>query len=148
MLTTGPIRLRALEPEDLELVYVLENEAEQWMWGATVEPLSRHLLRQYIEQSKGDIYADGQLRLVVECEGKAIGLADLFDLSPRNRRAEVGIILLPEYRGKGFGATAIGLLADYALHFLHLRLLLAHVSTRNPSALAAFHSAGFVTIAT
>ena len=64
MNTTLPyVRLRAMEPEDLELLYQIENEPELWQVGCTNVPYSRYLLRDFITRSTGDIYTDKQVRL-------------------------------------------------------------------------------------
>ena len=44
------IRLRAPEPEDLELMYRIENMPELWNISNTTVPYSRFLLKQYIAQ--------------------------------------------------------------------------------------------------
>ena len=63
---TPTLRLRALEPEDLELVYRIENDPTFWRHGSTTVPYSRYTLRQFIADSTGDIFRDGQVRLVIE----------------------------------------------------------------------------------
>lgn len=68
MFAADNIRLRALEPEDLEWLYSVENDEELWQWGSSNVPYSRYSLKTYIAESRHDIYADGQLRLVIETE--------------------------------------------------------------------------------
>ena len=68
MFAADNIRLRALEPEDLEWLYSVENDEELWQWGSSNVPYSRYTLKTYIAESRHDIYADGQLRLVIETE--------------------------------------------------------------------------------
>ncbi len=143
MFKEGNLELRALEPEDLELVLQLENDTELWRWGNSNVPYSRYTIRQYIEQNVNDIYADGQLRLVVSVNGQAAGLVDLINFDARNQRAEVGIVLLPSYRNKGYGLAALRLLDEYVRDFLHLRQLYAFVSVENESATALFLAAGY-----
>ena len=55
-----------MEPEDLDLLYRIENDRELWDVGVTNVPYSRYSLYQYISDATGDIYADRQVRLVVE----------------------------------------------------------------------------------
>lgn len=140
------IRLRAPEPEDLELMYRLENESSEWAVGCTTVPYSRFLLRQYIEQTTGDIYADKQVRLMIERKSDKLvmGCADLVNYEPMHQRAEVGIIIVPEYRGKGYGSMSLDVLCHYALDFLHLHQLVAYIAADNIGSLAMFRSQGFV----
>ena len=41
---SNKVRLRAMEPEDLDLLYEIENDIETWHVGAGNVPYSRYLL--------------------------------------------------------------------------------------------------------
>lgn len=158
MTASADIRLRAAEPEDLELAYALENDTALWAFGSSNVPFSRYTLKRFLEQNTADIYADKQVRLTVDSRSTAadgcvdrqewtpVGFVDLFNFDPHNRRAEVGIALLPQHQGRGVGQTALRLLADYALR-LDLHQLYAVVATRNEKASHAFGQAGYVPVA-
>ena len=60
------VKLRAMEPEDLDLLYSIENDMVLWNVGTTNVPYSRYVLHDYIANSSCDIYADRQLRLIIE----------------------------------------------------------------------------------
>lgn len=135
--------LRKLEPSDLPYLYQWENDASQWADSDTHNPLSQQDLRTYIDSTTGDIYRDGQLRLMVVAEGQTVGCIDLFDLDVRNRRAAVGIYIAPDYRGRGYGTMALRRMEDYAFDYLHLRLLYAVVLTRNAVSCALFSHSGY-----
>ena len=60
------VRLRAMEPEDLDFLYAMENDKEVWDVGCTNVPYSRYVLHDYIANASNDIYADGQVRMVME----------------------------------------------------------------------------------
>ncbi len=138
------IRLRAIEPEDLDLLYGIENDTRLWNVGTTNVPYSRYTLHDYIATSADDIYADRQLRLIVETEdGKTVGIADLMHFDPQHLRAEAGIVIMDAFRRKGFGTAAIDALGDYALRVLHLHQLYAVVAVDNQPAVALFKKAGF-----
>lgn len=141
----GRVRLRAMECGDLDWMYELENDTHLWDCSRTSVPYSKHVLRQFIEEAAYDIYRDGQVRLVAELTGEEIpvGCVDLFDFSARHRRAEVGIALLPEFRGKHLGAEVLHSLTDYAFRFLELHQLYAYVACGNSSARRVFEQAGF-----
>ena len=93
------MKLTPLEPEDLELLYTIENNPELWSVGSTNVPYSRYALRDYIATQQHDIYADRQVRLVarVSADGeaeKAVGLVDMYNFSPTHQRAEIGFAIL------------------------------------------------------
>ena len=137
------IQLRKIEPKDLPFLYQWENDASAWADGANHNPLSQQDLRTYIESTTGDIYKDGQLRLIIEEEGVTMGCVDLFDFDPRNRRAEIGMYVAPEFRGKGVGKEALRLIEEYTFGFLHLRVLYAVVATKNIACTTLYRNAGY-----
>ena len=140
------LRLRKIEPSDLPFLYQWENDATMWADSDTHNPLSRHDLHQYIENTTGDIYRDGQLRLIIEesqLSTKVVGCIDLFDFDARNRKAAIGMYIAPEARGKGVGKQAVQLLLDYAFDFLHLRLVYAIISVHNIACSHIYEQMGF-----
>lgn len=137
------MKLRALEIEDLPWLYRWENDADSWADSATHNPLSKHLLREYIESSTGDIYRDGQLRLVLENDGESIGCMDFFDFDAQNRKAALGMYIAPEARGKGLGAKALQLMEDYAFRFLNLEMIYAIIAADNEPCLRLYRKAGY-----
>ena len=145
MMENEYIRLRAPEPEDLELIYQLENDSSSWEVGCTTVPYSRYILRQYIEQTTGDIYTDKQVRLMIErkIDGEVMGCVDLVNYDPMHQRAEIGLIIVPKYRGQGIGGSVVDLLSQYAFDFLHMHQLVAYVATDNVGSVAMFKNHGF-----
>lgn len=144
-LTGDTIYLRALEPEDLEFLYQLENNPEIWEISNTVTPYSKHVLKLYLENAHRDIYDVKQLRLCIcDAAGRAVGLIDLFDFDPKNHRAGLGIVVLEEKkRNKGVGAEAIKLVMEYAFATLELRQLFANVIEDNQASIHLFKKLGF-----
>ncbi len=139
-----PIILRAMEPEDLDMLYQIENENSFWDAGITNVPYSRYLLHEYISESKNDIYVDGQVRLIIEnTEGTVVGVVDLTNFSASHRRAEVGIIITKEHRGQGYAHSALVQIADYALRILHLHQLYAVIDKENVLSQQLFQKAGY-----
>ena len=159
------IRLRALEPEDLGLLYDIENDPQFWQYGSTTVPYSRYALRRYLEETQNDLFADGQVRLVIEtrshlssdsckdAEGRvkkaetkvwtAVGLADLFNLDALHLRAEIGLVILPEYQGKHYAEEAVKQLCNYA-RGLMLHQLTATIAVTNEKASRLFERLGFI----
>ena len=144
MKQASKVTLRAMEPEDLDLLYRIENDQQLWALGDTNVPYSRYTLHDYIANSTGDIYADRQVRLIIENgEGQTVGLLDLMNFDPKHRRAEVGLVIeLPERR-QGYARQAMTLLHHYAKHTLHLHQVYAIISTDNTPAATLFRQQGY-----
>lgn len=145
MFENDRIRLRALEPEDLDWLYKVENDDTLWQCGNSNVPYSRYVLKNYLTTTSNDLYADGQLRLaIIDKEEQCVmGCVDLIDFTPRHQRAEIGIFLFETYRGKGYALEALNMLCSYARDFLFVHLLYAVVSIRNKSAIKLFERADF-----
>lgn len=137
------INLRKIEPADLPFLYQWENDAAAWADGSTRNPLSQQDLRDYIASTTGDLYRDGQLRLMAEDEGVTIGCIDLFDLDPRNRRAAMGLYVVPAHRGQGWGKKMVGAMEEYAFSFLDLRTLYAVVAVSNEACSRLYQSLNY-----
>lgn len=142
--------LRAAEPEDLDLMYLIENDTSLWNCGSTNVPYSMYSLRRFIEQTGNDINTDGQVRLVIALNENrnAIGFVDLQNYDLRHRRAEVGIVILPEWQCQGLGSEVLSVLSRYAHQHLLIHQLYALVSAANLAAQALFRKAGYKRTAT
>ena len=148
-LANDNMRLRAPEPEDLELLYKMENDTTLWSVGNATLPYSRHTLRNYIEQTNNDLYAERQARFVIElADGTAAGMIDLADYSPLDARAEVCIGLLSEHRGTGTAIEALTLLCEYAFGFLGVNQLYAYIPENHEKSKKLFQKANFLETAT
>jgi diamine N-acetyltransferase len=141
-------RLRALEPQDIDVMYGWENDTDLWRVSGTMAPFSRHSLMRFIEEQQYDIYASRQQRLVIEAdvdgEAKAVGAIDLFDFDPQNLRAGVGIVISAEYRKAGYAKDALCTLATYVKDVLHMHQLWCSIGADNDASIRLFRGAGFV----
>lgn len=137
------IRLRKIEPTDIPYLYQWENDARMWTDSDTHNPLSQADLRAYVASSTGDIYRDGQLRLMIDEDGSTMGCIDLFDFDPRNRKAAIGMYIAPHARGRGIGTKAVKLIEEYAFGFLKLRMLYAIIATKNTACSTIYKKEGY-----
>lgn len=136
--------LRAMEPEDLDTMYEIENDQDIWNVSNTNMPYSRFALHEYIASSSGDIYTDKQVRLIItNLDKEFIGIIDLANFSPQHQRAEVGIVIRKLYRDEGYGQAALEELMDYAHTVLHIHQLYALVSVENKYCVRLFEKVGF-----
>lgn len=146
MMQGKDIFLRAIELEDIDTLYDMENDMGNWKISDTQMPFSRYTMEQYvINCSTQDIYTLKQLRLMIcLCSSReSIGCIDLFDFNPANRRAAVGILVRKEFRQKGYASEALELLLHYATDVLQLKQLYCHIDASNTPSLRLFEKHGF-----
>lgn len=140
MLENENIRLRALEPEDLDLLYKWENDSRWWDVGNTRQPYSRYALKQYILHSDKDIYETHQLRLMMVdvATNNVVGTVDLFDFDLHNSRIALGLFVDETYQGKGFAKASLRLVEEYVFSFLKINQLYCHIAESNTASRKMF----------
>lgn len=140
------IKLRALEPQDLDFIYEIENNTDIWNISNTQTPYSKFLIKQYLKNAHQDIYSAKQLRLVIETkeDSKNVGLIDLFEYDPKNKRVGLGLLITNiGNRNKGIGSQAVELLIKYVFEFLQVHQIFINIDTSNSASIKLFNNFGF-----
>ena len=137
--------LRALEPEDLDILYIWENNTELWKYSSTLTPYSRFALRDYLNNSLQDFLHTKQLRLMAieKKSNVAVGTVDLFDYDPIHQRACIGILVDMPFRRQGYGEEILNLTTDYAFNVLHLNQLYANIPLSNTNSFNLLSKCGY-----
>lgn len=145
LLNNKTILLRAIEPEDLEILYKWENDTDVWTFGSAISPYSKYILRQYIVDAQTDIFESKQLRFMISLHQQncTIGTIDLYDFDALNSRCGVGIYIDSKYRKRGYAKQALTLLQNYVFSFLNINQLYALIPESNKASLQLFLSSDF-----
>ena len=133
LFSSEQVRLRALEPEDLDFLYLWENDAELRESGNTLVPIGRNRLKEYIEKSSEGLMELGMMRLVIclSDDDKPIGAIDLYEYDAFHRRVAVGLFVIPEYRRLGIAVESLRKISHYVLDYLRLHQIIAYVLEDN-----------------
>lgn len=146
ILENRTISLRAPEPEDLDIMYLWENNTSIWRVSGTLVPFSKFVLKQYLENAGKDIFETKQLRLIIQLQAdhRPVGAIDLFDFDPFHRRAGIGILIAdPSDRRKGYAREALETLKNYCFGVLGLHQIYCNIASGNKGSIKLFASAGF-----
>ncbi|MFR9651689.1 MAG: GNAT family N-acetyltransferase [Rikenellaceae bacterium] len=136
--------LRSVEIEDIEYMYRIENDIENWNISGTTSPFSHYLLSRFVESQSRDIYANRELRLIITTtEGERCGIVDLFEFDPTNLRAGVGIVIDKSFRERGLASDALKTLARYCKDVLNLIQLWCGVASDNIASITLFEHCGY-----
>jgi UDP-4-amino-4,6-dideoxy-N-acetyl-beta-L-altrosamine N-acetyltransferase len=143
MLVGKRIRLRAIELEDLPLLQKWRNDPQVYQYFYEHEPLSLVMQRKWFESFLQR--NDEKLWIIETISGEAIGTIGLVHLDWRNRKAELGRILIypEEHRHGGYGSEAESLLLTYAFDHLNLNRLCAEVFADNEKGIHVHRRFGF-----
>jgi diamine N-acetyltransferase len=141
------ISLRALEPEDLDFLFQVENDETFWELSNTQTPFSKYILKQYIENANQDIYEIKQFRFVIcNNENTQIGMIDLFEFDPKNKRIGVGLLILNKFQNQGLGSEALKLIINYAFESLNVHQIFANISSNNKNSISLFKKFNFAEV--
>ena len=127
-LHSSKISLRAPEPEDIDEMMFFENDASFWENGPATGPYSRYQLKKYIAENQNDLFADGQLRLMIEhASGEVAGI----------------IVVKPAYRRQGIAFEALCLLEQHCFGLLGIHQLYAYIRSDNTASFRLFKKLGY-----
>jgi diamine N-acetyltransferase len=148
MIRKNNLRLRAVEPSDVDLLYEWENQMELWVVSNTLTPFSRHQLEKYIKHAALDLFQTRQLRLMIDLDSdqsgqQTIGMIDLFDFDPFHLRGGVGILIHSDYRQQGHASLALNMFVNYCFNQLGLHQLYCTILDTNKTSQHLFEQQGF-----
>lgn len=145
LLENSQVHLRALEPNDVNLLYDWENNTKIWDVSSTIAPFSKNLLEKYIENSYLDIYESKQLRLMIDekVSGQTVGTIDLYEFDANAKRAGIGILVIEEFQQKHIATAALDIMLNYCKSMLLLHQVYVDVPQSNTASLKLFQNAGF-----
>lgn len=133
-----------MEPSDAPLVFIWENNTENWLVSQTLVPFSMESIHRFVHASQEDVFSTGQIRLIIEAELSAVGCIDLFDFNPLNKRAAVGILIDSKFRRNHYALDALNQFETLLVSKLSLHQLYAHVLEHNQASIRLFEKAGYL----
>lgn len=143
----GKVFLQKISESDAEFLYKsLQNEEITKYMSLNPLPSVSHAKnlikhhRKYWDEYQQFNYT---IKIKDRTSFRPIGSTSIWNLDWKNNRAEVGIWLIPQVWGEGFGTRAISLAK--IISFMHLKLnrLAAHIVTKNQRSLKLFLKSGF-----
>jgi len=148
MLENKNIKLRAVELEDINLLYKWENDTQLWNVSNTITPFSKYILQKYVENSHLDIYQTKELKLMIDVKVsennfKTVGILDIFDFDPFNKRAGIGIMIHKNERDKKYATESLKIVIEYAFNYLKIHQLYCNISENNEHSLRLFKNNNF-----
>ena len=144
MLEGTLVRLRAMEPEDLEDSYKWANDCEVTLWLTSPRYLvSRETEQQWIDDAPANNFSD--VRLAIETkDGKHIGGINLHRVHPEDRKAGLGIMIGErDHWSNGYGTDAVTTLLAFAFDEMNLHRVWLHAFADHDHAIKCYQRCGF-----
>lgn len=144
MLNNQNINLRLLQIEDAPMLlnWRFSQEAYSYFYEWNVNGEAQ--CEKWIANS---LNKNNEMNFVIQTNDNiAIGIISLVDIDYRNRKCEMGRVLIgnKDFRGKKFGEQAIQLLLEYAFNHLNIRKVYCEVLSNNNVAENLYKKCGFV----
>lgn len=111
------VRLRAMQPEDWQADYLskFDTPARRFLACAIELPPTVSGSQTFAEEHADFASTKGRIMFTIENEeGNNIGSINLNRIDERNGTFSIGIIIDKQYRGKGYGTSAMNILLKYA----------------------------------
>lgn len=146
------LALRAVEPEDASIMWLIDNDSSQWIDNCMTAPLSRESMLVYASTYDADPMRSGEIRLIIETEGipggdgrKRIpaGIIDVTEISSTQSRAFIGVYIRPEHRRRGLALDSLITVEKYLANVLNLERIGAKISSDNRASVSLFEKAGY-----
>jgi RimJ/RimL family protein N-acetyltransferase len=144
--TKSKVYLRALAQDDLDRVLKWHNDAELYSTlGGHFRYVSREAETEWLRR-RLEARDEVNLAICLSEPPDHIGNIYLRNINWVNRNAELHTFIAQrEHRGKGYGSTAVRLIAKHAFEDLGLMRIYLYVLANNSAAIAAYQKCGFAT---
>lgn len=142
-ITGEQVLLRFIEPDDLEAIREMSNDADQeYMIGGWSFPAAKRHQEDWYQRILSD---RNNMRFAIEYENSFVGLVTLTDIDWKNRKAESGIRLtLNAPKQKGIATDALNTMLKYAFQELNLERIYATVLEHNVASKKLHDKCGYV----
>ena len=129
-----------------------EDEANTYHWTLLSDPQSQSCrpwvfrtaseISELFKKAEKDLSRQ-RFMVLRKDNGTPVARVTYFDLNPLNRSAELGLIVDPDERRKGYGADGLRVLTRYLFHNRGLNKVYAQTAQFNTQAIALVESLGF-----
>lgn len=141
MIRGEKITLRAMENRDLEILRRWRNHPDLMLYHFSTLPVSEAAQQHWYESRCAD---SANVTLIIENENHAaVGYTILKNIDHKNRNAEIGLHLDPEYQGKGYGKDAFKTLIRFCFQEMNLHRVFLQVLDFNERAYHLYERLGF-----
>ncbi|HEY8636440.1 MAG TPA: UDP-4-amino-4,6-dideoxy-N-acetyl-beta-L-altrosamine N-acetyltransferase [Candidatus Limnocylindrales bacterium] len=139
--TSATVQLRPMSLEDSARVLAWRNLPEVAAFMFTDHVISSVEHTAWFAAALAD---ESRRYWIIELEGKPVGLANLYDISPRQKRAYLGLYLADDrVRGLGVGSATDQFLMRHAFEALGLEKLCAEALATNEAGIRVHQHHGF-----
>ena len=140
----GKITLRSVDIDDVQTILMWENDPDLEPFSDPHDPYTEQQIVEFILAQQVGFEANGQIRLMIDVAGRAVGAVDIFDYDGSS--ADVGVLVYSEKdRRRGYATEALEAVKRYAPQW-GIATLWATIDSENIASTALFRRCGFVKV--
>lgn len=143
---TERLRVRKFETEDAERLYAYHADEEVKKWIPNESYKDAEDAREAISFF-ADCVNRKALPFVLAAElketGELIGDAGVNEVEGKPDEVEIGFVICPECRGKGYAAELAGAMTEFAASFFHADTLYGRVMKGNAASVSVLEKTGY-----
>lgn len=146
-LDDGILYFRKIGKEDVQFFYesLAHDQITNYLSLGAFRSLehARRVIKNYMKSWEKLLQFNYVIELKDSKLEEKIGSVSLWNISWLNRRAEIGIWLLPKYWKFGYGKKSVNLIKIIGFNHLNLNRIEAHVAIKNVNSIKMFKSCNF-----
>ena len=143
MYTYKDIAFRVIEKSDLEILRNLHNDPSTWMNLYNIDFIDENNQLEWWQ----NLYKKKNDKRFVICmadkPGTVIGRLRIQNINWQHHNCEVGLDILPKYRGKGYGKTSYEMVLEFLFQHYNMHMVYVKVADFNPNAKKLYEKVGF-----
>ncbi|MGZ3720823.1 MAG: GNAT family N-acetyltransferase, partial [Bdellovibrionota bacterium] len=141
MFQHGQIQLRTVEERDLEALRALRNHPTTWFNLTDPVLIDGESQKKWFQGLQAR--ADRKYFVPSSSDHDFLGVVRMDEIDRQNRSIRVGLDILPELRGKGWGEKSYQTILKYSFDFLNFHRVWLCVLDYNENALGLYRKVGF-----
>lgn len=137
------VGFRPIDEEDLEALRLLHNDMTTSLQLGTVEMVSREEQFDWWK-SLAKSRSSRIFSILTVPSGEVIGMLRMQHIDNVNAHCEVGLDILPSYRGKGYGRASYEMTLEFLFQHHNMHMVYLRVAAYNEDARRLYARIGFV----
>jgi len=137
------IAFRPIEKDDLEVLRLLHNDQSTFLNLASIDLVDEHGQKAWWE-SLHKKSNDKRFSIVKADNPKeVIGRLRIQSIDPQNRNCEIGLDIMPAYRGQGYAHKSYLMVLEFLFLHFNMNMVYLKVADFNPKAKDLYLKVGF-----
>ncbi len=137
------IAFRPIDKLDLNVITELKNDESTFLNLGTVDMYNSVQQEEWLANVSKNSQRNKNFVIITIDNEMIIGVIRIYDIDTINSNCEVGIDIVKEYRGKGYGSKAYQMILKYIFEHLNMHMVYLKVMENNETALLMYKKVGF-----